>query len=1064
MNLEMHWPTSSPTTLADMLEARREDITHHWVERLSESLTPDARTRCVLEDHVDGYLHELTRVLHRSGHPKASGRPERGLETRAHEQHHCPGVDLPTLVREYAVLHECILDSVAETGTRLSLSDVRTLLSFLVHDIAERVDALATDLSEHQEAEARLLRESEEQSERMAALFQQAPSAIALMQGPEHVITLTNNLHTQLFGGRQVLGKPAREAVPEVEGQGYFELLDRVYSTGEPYVGNEVPLWWDRRGNGTLEEGFFNTTYQPITGRDGRVTGIFAQGVEVTELVRARQRAEEERALVDTLLTNAPVGLCFVDKDMRYVRINRLLADITGVSMEQALGHTLYEIAPALDACLPILHQWVLDTGQPLLDYEVTGRPAGQGGRLHHYLVSHYPVRNPAGEVFLVGTSVLDITDRKRAENETEERFRLLVEGVEDYAILMLDPEGRVASWNPGAERIKGWKEEEVLGRSISLFYLPGDVMAGVPEQSLRIAATEGQYRTEALLLRKDGHQYWADILLTALRDERGNLRGFAKITRDISSRRRAEEDLRATTQRLQAILETAADGILTLDERGRIQSTNPATERIFGHPPEVLLGRDIHHLVPGFHPRAKQKPGMTGTRREVRGRREDGSLFPLELSTSEMHLPQGRFFTCITRDITARKCAEKAQALFIELGTLLSQSLDVPTTLRSIASLVVTHLADDCLVYLVGEDGQLHRHEVATSDPERLKLLQELRRHPPTMGEAAPLFNHVMERGVPLVLPEITPEWMDANALNPEHRELLGRLAPRSLILAPLLARGRKLGVINFMWTRPRPTCTTTDLELARGVADRAAMALDNARLYQEAQESIRVREDVVAIVSHDLRTPLNAIALSATTLLKRQDVDERTTKAAGRIHAAAERASRMIRDLLDLHQARTRGLPVHVEPLDFHEHILRVVKEVRLAWPERQVAFHSSGEGRGEWDGDRLAQVVTNLVGNALQHGPEGRPVRVSTRSEDSSVLLEVHNEGRPIPAEVLPGLFEPYRRGPEAGARQGSLGLGLFITRRIVLGHGGTLEVRSTEAEGTTFTVRLPRFRPR
>jgi signal transduction histidine kinase len=236
--------------------------------------------------------------------------------------------------------------------------------------------------------------------------------------------------------------------------------------------------------------------------------------------------------------------------------------------------------------------------------------------------------------------------------------------------------------------------------------------------------------------------------------------------------------------------------------------------------------------------------------------------------------------------------------------------------------------------------------------------------------------------------------------------------------------------------------------------------MALDNARLYQEAQAAIQEREDLVAIVSHDLRTPLNAIALSATTLLKREDVDERTTKTAHRIHSSADRASRMIRDLLDFNQARMRGIPVHREPLNLHEHVRRVVTEVRLAWPDRRIAFQANGDGWGEWDGDRLAQVVTNLVGNALQHSPKDTPVRVSTRSEGEDVLLEVHNEGLPISPEVLPGLFEPYQRGPDAGARQGSLGLGLFITRQIVLGHGGTIDVSSSEEEGTTFTVRLPR----
>ncbi|HYO58023.1 HAMP domain-containing sensor histidine kinase, partial [Archangium sp.] len=187
----------------------------------------------------------------------------------------------------------------------------------------------------------------------------------------------------------------------------------------------------------------------------------------------------------------------------------------------------------------------------------------------------------------------------------------------------------------------------------------------------------------------------------------------------------------------------------------------------------------------------------------------------------------------------------------------------------------------------------------------------------------------------------------------------------------------------------------------------------------------------------------------------------DERTTKTIRRIAAATDRASGMIRDLLDFTQARVGGgIPIHPRPLDFHEHVRRVVEEVRLAWPGRRIDFQASGDGRSEGDEGRLAQVVTNLVGNALQHSPPGTPVWVSTWSEASSLLFEVHNEGPPISAELLPKLFEPYRQGPEAGAGRGSLGLGLYITRQIVLGHGGTLEVHSTEADGTTFTVRLPR----
>jgi PAS domain S-box-containing protein len=751
-----------------------------------------------------------------------------------------------------------------------------------------------------------------------------------------------------------------------------------------------------------------NYVYAPTHGSDGQVDGVFVHAVEVTELVRERRRAEEALALLDTLLNTAPVAMSFLDRDLRYVRVNQMQADVLGLPIERILGHRLEELSPAFASQHTPHRRHVLETGQPVFGVELTGPLAAMGGEIRHWLCNHAPVRNRAGEVILVASVALDITERKRAESATEERFRLLVEGVEDYAIFMLEPKGRVTSWNPGAERIKGWKASEVLGRSLSLFYLPGDVVAGVPEQALQLAATEGQHRAEMPLVRKDGSRFWADVLLTALRDERGNLRGFAMITRDISPRRQTEEALRATTQRLQAILETAVDGIITIDEWGRIQSINPATERIFGRPPEKLLGRDFLHLLPEPYLSGNIEPGerkLLGSGREVKGCREDGSLFPLELSVSETRLSQGRFFTCIVRDISARKHAEEAQALFIQVGTLLSQSLDVHTTLKSLASLVVTHLADYCLVDLLGEDGQLRRLEVAARDPERQQLIR--RSMPSSLQLDAGALLHILEGGVPVAGPEPSPEWLDALSGNTKHRAVLESLGLKSLILVPLVARDRKLGLLSFAWSLPRSTCSTTDLEVAWGVA-------------------------------------------------------ERTSKAATRIRAAADRASRMIRDLLDFNQARMQGLPVHCEPLDFHAHVLRVVKEVRLAHPDRYIGFHASGEGRGQWDGDRLAQVVTNLVGNALQHSPEGSPVRVSTRSEGSSVLLEVHNEnaGHSIPREVLSHLFEPYRRGAEAGAGQGSLGLGLFITQEIVHAHDGSIHVHSTPEVGTTFTVRLPR----
>ncbi|HYO66867.1 MAG TPA: PAS domain S-box protein [Archangium sp.] len=819
-----------------------------------------------------------------------------------------------------------------------------------------------------------------------------------------------------------------------------------------------------------VEEAGVRVTLGEVRALTAFITTGIAEGL--AEYLRQRdavQRLGEER--LRALLDQAPAAIFAKDAEGRYLYSNRYQQRLVGRPLEEILGRDDAALFPGPLAEALRVHDAQVLEGHTRTFEEVVEFDAGP----RTYLSTKFPLPGAEGFPAALGGISTDITERKRAEQElreSEERFRLLVEGVEDYAVYLLDTEGRVISWNTGAERIKGYTQREVLGQHIALFHTPEDRESGLPDKCLRAAVTQGHCRMEGQRVRKDGGRFWAEVVITALRDGSGVLRGFSMFTRDISRRKRAEQTLREATQRLQAILETAVDGIITIDERGLIQSVNPATTHLFGYTPEELIGQNVSILMPqpyrGAHDGYMEHYLRTGERkvigigREVKGRRKDGSVFPLELAVSETLLPQGRLFTGMVRDITVRKRAERTQAFFLEAGTLLSQSLDLGSTLKKLTSLAVRHLCDYCMVDLLGEDGQLHRLELAAREPEMDDLLQRSRPYPPLMGSDSPVAR-ALESGEAVVVPELTPAWLDAAARNAEHRAQLEALGPKSVALVPLVVRGRKLGIINLAWTRPHTGDFAADLELARGLADRAAVAIDNARLYQQAQEAVRVREDVVAIVSHDLRNPLNAISLSAT-LLEREAVDERTTRTAHRIVSAAERASRMIRDLLDFTQARVGGgIPIHPRPLDFHEHVRRVVEEVRLAWPGRRIDFQASGEGRGEADEGRLAQVVTNLVGNALQHSPPGTAVRVSTRGVDSSLLLEVHNEGRPIPAELLLTLFEPYRQGAEAGAGRGSLGLGLYITRQIVLGHGGTVDVRSTPEDGTTFTVRLPRSRP-
>ncbi|MFY0577865.1 hybrid sensor histidine kinase/response regulator [Cystobacter fuscus] len=243
--------------------------------------------------------------------------------------------------------------------------------------------------------------------------------------------------------------------------------------------------------------------------------------------------------------------------------------------------------------------------------------------------------------------------------------------------------------------------------------------------------------------------------------------------------------------------------------------------------------------------------------------------------------------------------------------------------------------------------------------------------------------------------------------------------------------------------------------LRLARERAERERLALDRAEFEQH----------LIGIVSHDLRNPLAAITLTATTLLRGTELGERQRKSLERVLASAERANRMIRDLLDFTKARLGGgLPIHPAPLDVDALCRQVVDELQVAHPTRVILLEQRGDGQAHWDGDRMAQVLTNLIGNALHYSPPGTPVQVKAHAEAETVVFEVRNEGVPIPEELLPRLFQPMQRGEKTGDNTSrNVGLGLYIVDHIVRAHGGTIEVRSREGEGTTFRVRLPRTAP-
>ena len=226
------------------------------------------------------------------------------------------------------------------------------------------------------------------------------------------------------------------------------------------------------------------------------------------------------------------------------------------------------------------------------------------------------------------------------------------------------------------------------------------------------------------------------------------------------------------------------------------------------------------------------------------------------------------------------------------------------------------------------------------------------------------------------------------------------------------------------------------------------------------ERTETLRLSEMLMAMLGHDLRGPLSAMLMSAMVLERRAE-NEAARQAAVRIQSSGKRMSRMIGDLLDLARARLAGgIAVIRAETDLHAVLLRAVQECQAAVPERIIEWQSQGDCGGIWDADRLAQVASNLIGNAVRHGDAEGPVRVALDGSDPErVSFSVANAGA-IPAELLPHIFDPFRSGRRASGASTGLGIGLYIVEQVVHAHGGTVSVRSEEGAGTTFRVSLPR----
>ena len=313
---------------------------------------------------------------------------------------------------------------------------------------------------------------------------------------------------------------------------------------------------------------------------DGEHPLVLAVIRDVTARKAAEEALHESEERFRAILDNSPNLIFLKDIEGRYLLANKEFQAAFHVSQEQLKGKTDGELFLAdQGATFRANDLRVLRTGVSM-EFEET---ALQDDGPHTSIVHKFPLRTPDGDIYAIGGIVTDITGRKRAEEglrESEERFRLLVEGVQDYAIFMLNPEGLVVTWNAGATRIKGYRAEEVLGQHLSRFYEPDDIDRGRPEQDLRVATTTGRFEDEGWRLRKDGSRFWANVIITAIRNSEGKILGFSKVTRDLTERRHFEQELAHERDRLRLLLDLTNSVVSSLDLRGVFRAVSASLRR----------------------------------------------------------------------------------------------------------------------------------------------------------------------------------------------------------------------------------------------------------------------------------------------------------------------------------------------------------------------------------------------------------------------------------------------------------------------------------------------------
>jgi PAS domain S-box-containing protein len=833
------------------------------------------------------------------------------------------------------------------------------------------------------------------------------------------------------------------------------------------------------------------------------------------ERVPLSEAAGQYRIIAET----ASDALITIDESSKILFINRAAEKIFGYELAEMMGQQLTMLMPEY---LRHLHQAgvqrYVETGHKHISWQAVELPGLHKSGHEVPLELSFGEFQKDGKRFFTGI-VRDITDRKRAERQLIAQYgvtRVLSESITleeatprilqaicenlDYqvgALWQIDDEAEVLrcvdTWHAPS---MAETEFEVVSKG-RLFTrgvgFPGHVWASNEPVWVKDIVREGNFPRAPFAEKGNLHGAVAFPLLIGpkilgviefLTHEIGVpdedlLKMMSAVGSQIGlfiERRRAEASLQSSEQRYryladampQIVWTARPDGYLDYYNRRWFEYTGMTLEQTQGwgwqpvlHPEdvEVSLRRWATAVETGeaYEIEYRFRRASDGNYRWHLGR-----AVPMRGESGEIV----KWFGTAT-DIDDRKRAEDSLRFIAEVSEMLASSLDYETTLTNVARLAVPRLADWCVVHIIEEDNDPQQLAAAHTDESKLELLRELNRRYPSGLDTAHGYRRVAQIGEPELIPEITESLLVDVSRDAEHLELLRELSLKSTLCVPMRARGRTLGTITFATAESGRIYDTSSLTLAGHLSRRAASAVDNARLYQDAQRANLTKDEFLATLSHELRTPLTPIIgwvhMIRSGMLNGEDLD----RGLAVVEGSSQVLTRLINDLLDMSAILSGKMKIEKLPVLLNATIKEAVETVRPLAEKRSINLEARfcEDNRVIINGDRtrLVQIFWNIIANAVKFSRDGSSVRITCETTERESRVIVEDEGQGIAPEFLPHIFERFRQADSSKTRtHGGLGIGLALVKSFVEAHGGSVRAESAgEGHGSRLTVRLPRL---